>query len=181
MTARRPFACGSTLSGIWAPVALAGAAAAAGAAHGLRGREPADIVLTAVFGAILLVLAWTDVRRMVIPNRVVYPALALALGVSPAWTGRGPAAALAGAIGALVVLALVRRLSRGGLGGGDVKLAALVGAVVGYPGVLLAGLVTATAGGAVAAALVVAGRAGRGTRIPYGPLLSLGAMTELLR
>ncbi len=113
-----------------------------------------------------------------IPNRAVYPALVLALAVSPAWTDRGPWAALGGGLGAFAVMALARRLSRGGLGGGDVRLAALVGAVVGYPGVLAAGVVTAAAGGLLAAAPAAIGRARRGTRVA---LRAAARAAELLR
>ena len=74
----------------------------------------------------------------------------------------------------------IRGLSGGGLGGDDVKMAALVGAVVGYPGVLSAGLWTAIAGGAAAAMLLVTRRGGRGDRVPYGPYIALGAVVALL-
>ena len=66
-----------------------------------------------------------------------------------------------GGLGALTAAITIRGLSGGGLGGGDVKMAALTGAVVGYPAVLSAGLVTAIAGGVTAVVLLVTRRAGR--------------------
>ena len=91
------------------------------------------------------------------------------------------AEALTGGLGALAVAITIRGLSGGGLGGGDVKMAALTGAVVGYPGVLSAGLVTAIAGGVPAAVLLVTRRADRATRMPYGPYIALGSVVALLR
>ena len=90
------------------------------------------------------------------------------------------AEALTGGLGALTVAITIRGLSGGGLGGGDVKMAALTGAVVGYPGVLSAGLVTAIAGGVTAAVLLVTRRAERGGHVPYGPYIALGAIAALL-
>ena len=159
---------------------LAGAALVAGAILGMRGREPAEIALGAGFGACFLALAWSDLRRRIIPNRIVYPALVLALAASGAWPDRGVVEAVTGGFGALTVAITIRGLSGGGLGGGDVKMAALMGAVVGYPEVLSAGLVTVITGGATAAMLLVTRRAGRGDRVPYGPFLALGAIAALV-
>ena len=127
-----------------------------------------------------MALAWSDLRRRVIPNRIVYPALVLALAVSGAWPDRGVAEALTGGFGALTVAIAIRGLSGGGLGGGDVKMAALTGVVVGYPGVLSAGLVTVIAGGVTAAVLLVTRRAGWSARVPYGPCIALGAVVALV-
>ena len=152
----------------------------AGAILGMHGREPPEIALGAGFGACFLALDWSDLRRRVIPNRIVYPALVLALAASGAWPDRGFAEALAGGLGAFATAITVRALSGGGLGGGDVKMVALAGTVVGYPGVLSASLVTVIAGGVTAAALLVTRRAGRGDRVPYGPCIALGAVAALL-
>ncbi len=152
----------------------------AGAILGMRGREPVEIASGAGFSAIFVALDWSDLRRRVIPNRIVYPALVLELAAFGDWPERGFAEALAGGLGALAVAIATRGLSGGGLGGGDVKMAALMGAVVGYPGVLSAGLWAACAGGVTAAALPATRRAGWGARVPYGPFLALGAIAALV-
>ncbi len=104
---------------------LAGAALMVGAILGMRGREPVEIVWGAGFGACFLAPAWSDLRRRIIPNRIVYPALVLALAAFGAWPDRGFAEALAGGLGPLAVVTITRGLSGGGLGGGDVKMTAL--------------------------------------------------------
>lgn len=175
---------GPRLSGTQRPTASLALASALGASTGLlafAGRQDLrEAVLIAAFGAIFMVLSWCDLDRRVIPNRIVYPALLAALTLSPAWADRGLVESLAGGTGAFVMAMCVSALSRGGLGDGDVKMMALVGAVLGYPLVMSAALITVLAGGVVAAALVVSGRAGRRTALPYGPFIALGGMTALL-
>ena len=128
----------------------------------------------------LVLLAGLDLRTGRIPNAVVYPAVAGAVILSAAWPGHHPADALLGASAAGAGAGALRALSRGGLGGGDVKMSALVGAAAGSGGVVTAALVAALAGGLAAGVLVASGRAGRGARLPYGPFLALGGITALL-
>ncbi len=169
---------GGGLAGREGPLAVA---ALVGAVLLLRGREPAEAALAAGFGGALYVLAAADLRWRVIPNRLVYPLLAAALLASGAWPDRGAAEAPAGGMAALAAALAVRALSRGGLGGGDVKMAALVGSVAGSSAVTTAGLVAVVAGGVAAALLLLTRRAGRGTHLPYGPFLAAGGIAALLR
>ena len=136
--------------------------------------------LAAVLGGVFAVLALIDVETRRIPNAIVLPALALAACTSWAWPERGAAEGLAGAAVGLGVMAPAYALSRGGLGGGDVKMAALVGAAAGYPGALAA-LLVATASAAVAAAVLLVSRPeGRRATMPYGPFLALGGLAGLM-
>jgi leader peptidase (prepilin peptidase)/N-methyltransferase len=68
----------------------------------------------------------------------------------------------------------------GGMGMGDVKLAAMLGAFLGWRLGLYALFVAVMAGGAVAAALLLAGRKGRKDAVPFGPFLALGGAAALL-
>jgi leader peptidase (prepilin peptidase)/N-methyltransferase len=88
-------------------------------------------------------------------------------------------AALGGAIG-FVVFLLIALVSRGGMGWGDVKLAALIGLATGFPLVFVAIIMAAILGGIVAVALLVARRRGRREMIPFGPFLAVAAMVTLL-
>jgi leader peptidase (prepilin peptidase)/N-methyltransferase len=71
-------------------------------------------------------------------------------------------------------------VSRGGMGGGDMKLGAMMGAFLGWKLVLLAILLGVFAGGAVAIALLASGSKGRKDPVPFGPFLALGAVLSLL-
>lgn len=170
--------------GAWRTGASAALTAALPAAVGILmlndGRSHAEAVMAGGFAAVLVMLAAYDLAGRIVPNRIVLPALALALLLSPLWHDRGPQEAFIAATGALLVGAAVRSMSAGGLGWGDVKMTAFVGAVVGAPAVVLAGVVTALSGGVGALLLIATGRADRHTRIPYAPFIALGAIVALL-
>jgi Flp pilus assembly protein protease CpaA len=136
----------------------------------------ADATMKAAFGATLVGLAVSDLRCRRIPNAVVYPALAAALTLPllPAVGGAGEA--FSGTALALGVVLPIYAISRHGLGGGDVKMAALVGAMVGFPTVVDALFVATIAAGAAVTTLVVTGRVQRGDAVPYAPFLALGAL-----
>ena len=77
----------------------------------------------------------------------------------------------------------IRLASPGALGGGDVKLAGLLGLYLGWMGweaILIATLVTFLIGGIHALVLMSLRRAGRGTRIPFGPAMLGGAWVALV-
>jgi leader peptidase (prepilin peptidase) / N-methyltransferase len=67
-------------------------------------------------------------------------------------------------------------LGRTGLGGGDIKLAGLIGAALGTGGGLVAAFVGIMLGGVVAAALLVSGRRRFGEYLPFGPFLAVGGI-----
>lgn len=139
-----------------------------------------EAALTVLFAAMFAVLGWRDLRTQTISNSLVYPAIALALAASWVWSDRGLTEALVGCGVASIGAVVVRAASRGGLGGGDVKVATLAGAMVGYPGVLTVAALTAVAGGVTAACLLMVGRATRHTVIPYGPFVALGTIVSLV-
>jgi len=144
----------------------------------LRGGGPAEMALNALFSAVLLLLLVTDLERRLIPNRIVYPAAALALALSWAWPDRGLLSALAGG-GLLFSLTLVVYIvARGGFGAGDVKMAALIGLMTGLPRALVGLTIGVLAGALAAIPFLLLGR--RGLYIPYGPFLALGGIVALL-
>ena len=118
-------------------------------------------------------------ERKLLPNRTMYPTLALALLLSGAWPGREVRdVILAGGIGFGVMF--VFYLALPGLGFGDVKLAGLVGLLSGLSNLLSALAIAVFAAGAVAVVLLVTRRAKIGQTLPYGPYLALGAFAGML-
>jgi prepilin peptidase CpaA len=89
---------------------------------------------------------------------------------------QGLAASSGGAVLGFAIFLAVYCL--GGMGGGDVKLMAAFGALLGPMGILTAALLTAVIGGLMAAASVALHR--RRAAIPYGPAIVLGAWLALL-
>lgn len=167
----------SGVSPVWLTfVTLAGLFVIAAA----RQESAGAALLAAAFGAVFLALALRDLESRVIPNRIVYPSLVLAIALAPTWPGHGTLGALGGALAGAAPLAGIAMITPSGMGAGDVKMAALVGAVVGYPAALFAVAVAGLAGGVAAVALLLAGVPQRAA-IPYAPFLAVGCAVTLLQ
>ncbi len=151
----------------------------------------------AVLGAavsLLVVVAVIDLERRMILNRIIFPSLVVLLILAPFWTqiglsrpfmgSSGMAAALANSlaagIGAFLIFLIVALLYPSGMGGGDVKLAGLLGLLVGFPGILVALWGAVVGGGLVAIVLLALRKKGRKDAIPFGPFLSIGGIVVLL-
>jgi len=153
---------------------------------------PADIwaaVLVIVaflyFAAISIVLTLIDLDTHRLPNSIVLPSYLVGgiLFTIAAWLTGEWGLLLVAAIGMAVLYAFyfILRLARpGGMGGGDVKLAGVIGMHLGWIGwgALAVGAFAAFLyGGLFGIALVLLRRAGRKTAIPFGPWMILGAWT----
>jgi len=159
-------------------------------------RWTVELPLALFYTSLFLVLAVIDLEHHLILNRIVYPATALALVISVFLPPSrlvypvGPAALsslpqlgiVQAAIGAgtgLVLFSLIALLSRGGMGWGDAKMAALIGVITGYF-VLVSLLLAVILGGLVAVILLLSGLRKRKESIPFGPFLSLATLITLL-
>jgi leader peptidase (prepilin peptidase)/N-methyltransferase len=139
------------------------------------------------YACLFIIISVIDLEHGLILNKVLYPSMVIALLLSlyplpwlPESIGiRVASAALGGAIG-FAILFLIALVSRGGMGWGDVKLAALIGLATGFPLVFLSIIMGAIIGGIVAVALVIAKKRTRRETIPFGPFLALAAMITLL-
>ena len=146
-----------------------------------------ELGVMAFYACLFIVIFVIDLEHSLILNKVVYPTMVVALLLSLypwPWFSesigmRVAYAALGGAIG-FVVFLLIALVSRGGMGWGDVKLAALIGLATGFPLVFVAIIMAAILGGIVAVVLLVTRRRGRREMIPFGPFLAVAAMVTLL-
>lgn len=152
--------------------------------------RPDDIVVGillfaayAWFAAAGIALTAIDLDTRRLPDAVVLPSLAVIaiLLAGAALVDGDLAALLRAALGAVALFFFYFLLSvvrPGGMGGGDVKLAAVVGLVLGWLGAgpLVVGAFAAfVVGGIVGIALLVRGNASRRTAIPFGPWMLVGA------
>lgn len=148
---------------------------------------PYDVVVVLVHIGLTGIGVWLlviDARTHRLPNRIVLPTLAALLalvGIDALVTGQS--GTLIGAVIGMLVLggiyAVLRATSRGGIGGGDVKLAAVIGLVLGWHGwqALAVGAASAFVLGALYALVLMAiRRANRSTRIAFGPWMIIGAV-----
>jgi leader peptidase (prepilin peptidase)/N-methyltransferase len=163
------------------PLVEAGAAAVWAGAAVRFALEPAAFVALAT--TVLGIVALIDLDHRRIPRVIVLPALAGAsLWVAGlAVARRDPAIVVrsaAAAVGFFVLLYAIAAIS-GGMGFGDVRLAAFIGVVTGRfgAGVAVAGaLLGFIAGGLAATFLLATRRRGRKDAIPFGPALAAGAV-----
>jgi leader peptidase (prepilin peptidase)/N-methyltransferase len=162
------------------PTVLAGASVASFLAIRLGPSPRLPVYLLAAVPGLLLGLI--DLRCRRLPDRLV-GALAVTAGVPLAVLapGRlGSALPVAGAV--LIAYLLVAALPGGGLGLGDVKLAAVLGLILGlagWPAVVAGVLLPHLINGPIAVVLLVTRRAGRKKALPFGPALLVGALVAV--
>lgn len=131
-----------------------------------------SVLFTVVFLLLLAYHAYTDLRSFLLYDRVT---LALAaVGVGRAVLAGDVLAALAGAATLLAVMLAIYFASRGGMGEGDVKLAAALGMWLGVEQGLACLLLAFVGGGAVGLVLLACGE--RRRMIPFGPFLCAAAV-----
>jgi len=134
------------------------------------------------WGALLLLVAVIDFEHRLVLNKVLGVAGAVALGASAIGLAWAPPlrGALIGGVAGLALFALIAVVGRGAMGLGDVKLAGLIGLLLGFPQVFNALLLGVVFGGIAALAVILSG-GGRKSSIAYAPWLSLGALVTLVQ
>ena len=167
--------CGERISPLYPAVELAtaGLVAACFVAFGLSG----EAFVASFFCVVLVVLSAIDLTHRIVPNRIVLPA---ALVVLVAQTALEPSPEWAlGALGAAGFLFAAALAYPAGMGMGDVKLALLLGAMLGRT--VSVGLMVGMVAALVPSVLLLArhGSAARKMGIPFAPFLAFGALFAL--
>jgi leader peptidase (prepilin peptidase)/N-methyltransferase len=130
--------------------------------------------------AALVAVTFIDLEHQIIPDVITLPGIVtgvlanLATGAVP-WLDAVLGAVLAGGLFFVIIMA-----SGGGMGGGDMKLGAMLGAFLGWQLTLVALFLAVVAGGGAAVGILVAKRKGRKDPIPFGPFLAVGGAAALL-
>jgi len=148
--------------------------------------------LTALtFGVLVGAGMWLtliDIDTHLLPRRIVYRTTALVMPlliVCAFFDDAGSVLGMfVGAFALWMVMRVLEVLARGGLGGGDVALAGLLGLYLGWLSyeAVVVGLITAfMVGGVFALLLLITRRANRSTRFAFGPFLIVGALVAVLR
>ncbi len=131
----------------------------------------------AVFGSVLLGIAMTDAREYIIPDEFSIGGLVIGLlfSVAGGWAGFGQAAlGAATGFGLLWLVGYVGKLvlKEDAMGGGDIKMMAMVGAFLGWQGVLLTIFLGALLGSLIFVPLTLMGQK---KLVPFGIFLAIGA------
>ena len=139
-----------------------------------------DFAAAAVLLAMLVAITAIDLRHQIIPDVISLPGIAVGI-VACLVTGR--VTWLESLLGILVgggIFLLIILASPQGMGVGDLKLGAMLGAFLGWKLAVVAIMLSVLSGGAVAVALLLLGRKGRKEAIPFGPYLALGGAVSIL-
>jgi leader peptidase (prepilin peptidase)/N-methyltransferase len=140
----------------------------------------AQQALAAFFVAVLVVLTVVDIRTRRLPNGIVLPAAVIVLAAHIAIAPERALEWVVASLGAFVLLLAGALIYPGGLGYGDVKLALLLGAALGWAVAAAFAVGFVAAGIAGVALIAVRGWSARKAAIPLGPFLALGSVAVLL-
>ena len=174
--------CGTTIS--WRYPLVEAASGLLFTACLLRFGLAPQTLVAITFSCLMLVLALIDYDHMLLPDRITLPGIAVGLATQLAAPLVGLVPAIAGALlGAGILLAVwglwwvVRREE--GMGLGDVKMLALVGAFLGWQGVLVTLFFGALSGSVVGLALMGRGGVDLRSKLPFGVFLAAGGVVAL--
>jgi leader peptidase (prepilin peptidase)/N-methyltransferase len=137
------------------------------------------MLLLSIYMALFILITVIDLEHRLVLNRVIGPAILLALVAGPFTPHLNWKQMLVGGLVGFGLFYLAALLYPGGMGAGDVKLAAFVGLITGFPSVLVALVVTIFAGGIISLLLILTRIRSRRDYIPYGPFLVIGGVFAL--
>ena len=127
----------------------------------------------------LIIIAFIDLEHKIIPDVITFPGIIIGLIISLTI----PHITLINSIKGLLIggglFYAIAILSRGGMGGGDIKLIAMVGSFLGWKNVLLTIFLGSFFGSIAGIALIILKKKNRKDMVPFGPFLSLGAIISI--
>ncbi|MBF7082116.1 prepilin peptidase [Desulfallas sp. Bu1-1] len=129
-----------------------------------------------IFFAMLITVSVIDMHHKIIPDEILITGLVLGV---PSIFLASPGKLISGAIGffaAGLLLLVIALASKGGMGGGDIKLSAAMGLFLGWPGIIVALFLSFLAGGLSGILLLATGRKSRKDAVPFGPYLAMGGV-----
>ena len=144
--------------------------------YGFSYQGAATAIYILVFGYIAIL----DLYTQSIPNYLSFPAIAIGLSLGAFWPGSDLVEAATGALTGFGVMLFIWVAPRMSIGAGDVKLAAGIGAINGFP-LILFGLLTAFFCVGITAIIILSARVlRRSDNMAFAPFLVLGGLAALL-
>ena len=135
-----------------------------------------ELIIAILFISLLVIITVSDLAYMLIPDKVLLPfaiallGLRLVIPISPWWDS------LLGAAVGFGVLFLIAVVSKGGMGGGDIKLFFVLGLVLGTANTLLTLFLASVIGSVAGLYILRKSGKGRKTPVPFGPSIALAAV-----
>ena len=151
-------------------------------AYLLYGPTPLMVVRIA-FACALIVLFMIDLEHQILPNPITIPGLAIGLACSmflpPGWKSALAGALFGGVFPWLIAEAYLRLRGREGMGMGDFKMLAMVGAFLGWPMIYLILMLACLLGVVIGGGALLLMRRGAATRIPFGTFIAVAALVAI--
>ncbi|MGD8256878.1 MAG: prepilin peptidase [Desulfobacterales bacterium] len=143
-----------------------------------------DAIIYFAFIASLLVVTFIDLDHRIIPDRITLPGIPVCLAASLVLSNITFLDSLLGIIaggGSLLLVAWTYNLitKKEGMGGGDIKLLAMIGAIIGWKGVLFTIFTSSLVGTLTGLAVMAQTRKGMKLAVPFGPFLSIGSIAYI--
>lgn len=150
----------------------------------LRFGQPTESLIYFVFLAVLVVVTFIDLDHRIIPDIITLPGIPIFFAASFALPDITYKEALLGIViggGSLFLVAWTYSTitKKEGMGGGDIKLLAMMGAVVGWKGVLFTIFVASLVGTLAGLAVMLQTRKDMKLAVPFGPFLSIGCIAYI--
>jgi leader peptidase (prepilin peptidase)/N-methyltransferase len=170
--------CRSSISPVYplVEIATAGVFVGAALAYGVSWL----LAVRLLFACALIVLFAVDLRHSILPNAITLPGIAAGFAASwflpPGWLSSLIGIVAGGGMLLGIAEAYYRVRGQEGLGMGDVKMLAMIGAFLGWPLMVLTLVLASFAGSIVGVALIASGRGTMQAALPFGTFLALGAL-----
>ncbi|MDA8138670.1 MAG: prepilin peptidase [Desulfobacteraceae bacterium] len=149
------------------------------------GGQPQSVIYF-LFIAALLTITFIDIDHRIIPDSISLPGIPIGLlfclfQLIPSMRWLDSLLGILCGGGSLFVVAWTYQLLTGkeGMGGGDIKLLAMIGAFIGWKGVLFTIMASSFIGTLVGVAVMLSTRQGMKLAVPFGPFLAMGAVLYL--
>ena len=134
----------------------------------------------ALLASVLLVVSLIDLEHQIIPDEIVIFSIVAGIVMNIAARDVSLMSSAIGFFAASGILLLLAIITKGGMGGGDIKLMAAVGLFIGTGPVLLGLFLSFIIGGIISFILILFKIKGRKDYIPFGPFLSIGSFISAL-
>ena len=136
------------------------------------------------FITVLVVITFIDIDHQIIPDLITIPGIPVCFLASfalPSITYKESLLGLLAGGGSLLLVGWVYYLIKKaeGMGGGDVKLMAMIGIIIGWKGILFTIFVSSLVGALVGITIMLSTKKGMKIAVPFGPFLSIGAITYI--
>ncbi len=143
-----------------------------------------NTLIYCLFFSSLVAVTFIDLSHRIVPDQITLPGMVIGVICASTVLSPGPLSSLlglfvGGGIFYLIAVLSLAVLKKEGMGGGDIKLIAMIGAFLGWKGMLLTIFLAACSGSIIGILLILTQGRDRAEPIPFGPFLAVGAVVAL--